>query len=251
LANKIAQKLKSFEDEEINNFVLVSDSITKFTQKKYVSLLSNQKLERTEYNGKVLFKASIKLPKAFTINQSKHYKTTIIKNAKQSNMPASLIYAVIHSESYFNPMAKSSAPAFGLMQIVPKSEGVDSYYALYGNKKLLSASYLYNSSNNILIGSTYLNILFYKYLKNIKDEQSRLYCTIAAYHTSSGNVASVFIDTPNINQAIQAINSMNSAQVYKELLRKLPYKETKNYLFLVNKRMASYKKILTTVHREY
>ena len=63
-------------------------------------------------------------------------------------------------------MARSHIPAYGLMQIVPKTAGIDAYQYLYNKKRLLSSSYLYNSENNIEIGSAYLHILYYKYLKS-------------------------------------------------------------------------------------
>jgi membrane-bound lytic murein transglycosylase C len=146
----------------------------------------------------------------------------------------------MHSESSFNPMARSHIPAFGLMQIVPRSAGVDTYQFLYGEKKLLSADYLYNPQNNIKIGSTYLHILYYRYLRHIKDSQSRLYCAIAAYNTGAGNVAKSFIGNYNIAKASEKINAMSSQEVYTHLLRNLPYNETRKYLQKVNDRRAVY-----------
>ena len=153
----------------------------------------------------------------------------------------------MHSESSFSPMARSYIPAFGLMQMVPRSAGIDSYRYLYGEKKMLSSYYLYNSNNNIKIGSAYLHILYFKYLKKIKNPQSRLYCTIAAYNTGAGNVAKVFSGTTNINKASRGINKLSSDQVYKQLMRKLPYHETKKYLSKVSKRVSSYQKIIGTI----
>ena len=43
--------------------------------------------------------------------------------------------------------------AFGLMQIVPRSAGIDSYNYLYNKKRVLSSDYLYDPSKNITIGS--------------------------------------------------------------------------------------------------
>ena len=80
-------------------------------------------------------------------------------------------------------------PAYGLMQIVPESAGKDATQQLFGQPKLLAPSYLYNSDNNIQVGTTYLNILYYRYLRKIENPTSRLYCTIAAYNTGAGNVA--------------------------------------------------------------
>ena len=59
----------------------------------------------------------------------------------------------------------------------------DVYRYLYKKSRLLPPSYLYNPNNNIKLGTAYLRLIYSKYLKDIKDPTSRLYCTIAAYNT--------------------------------------------------------------------
>jgi len=152
----------------------------------------------------------------------------------------------MHSESSFNPMARSHIPAFGLMQIVPRSAGIDSYQYLYKKKRVLSSAYLYNASKNITIGSGYLHVLYYRYLKKIKNPQSRLYCAIAAYNTGAGNVAKTFIGNRNINKAATTINKLTPQQVYNKLISNLPYNETRKYLKKVNDRVSAYNKLLKT-----
>ena len=51
---------------------------------------------------------------------------------------------------------------------------------------------------------------------------------IAAYNTGSGNVLSVF--HKDRTQAVQVINSMTSAEVYRKLRTSLKYEEARNYL---------------------
>jgi membrane-bound lytic murein transglycosylase C len=83
--------------------------------------------------------------------------------AALNKIDQTLVFAIIESESAFNPMARSAVPAFGLMQIVPESAGRDVTKKLFGKERVLSPSYLYNSRQNIEAGTTYLNILFYRY----------------------------------------------------------------------------------------
>ena len=137
-------------------------------------------------------------------------------------------------------MARSWVPAYGLMQIVPRTAGIDSYYFLYKKRRLLSASYLYNTKNNIETGSAYFHILYYKYLSAIKDPTSRLYCSIAGYNTGAGNVARSFVGTNSVQKAAAVINTMSPQQVYDHLLRKLPYEETRHYLKKVHTRSQKY-----------
>jgi len=102
-------------------------------------------------------------------------------------------------------------------------------------------SYLYNPNNNVEIGSAYFHILYYSYLKDIKNPTSRLYCSIAAYNTGAGNVAKAFVGNYNISAAANVINRMSPDDVYRTLKRNLPYDETKRYLDKVLDKIEIYK----------
>ena len=161
----------------------------------------------------------------------------------QEQIRVELIMAVIQSESSFNPMARSGIPAFGLMQIVPKSAGLDVTKYKMGRARILSPSYLYNAKNNIEVGAAYLNILYYRYLKDITDPKSRLYCAIAAYNTGAGNVARTFTGSLNIKHATTKINRLTPNEVYQHLIENLPFNETRRYLKKVTSRMPLYEDI--------
>jgi membrane-bound lytic murein transglycosylase C len=126
------------------------------------------------------------------------------------------------------------------MQIVPKTAGKDATNYLYGKPKLLLPSYLYESENNIKIGTAYMYVLYYRYMKRIKNPTSRIYCTIAAYNTGSTNVARAFVKTKRMSDAAKIINSKTPKQVYQTLIKYLPYKETRNYVIKVTKTMDKY-----------
>ena len=52
-----------------------------------------------------------------------------------------VVFAVIHTESYYNPKARSGAPAYGLMQLVPTSGGRAAYRYVYKKDQVLPPSY--------------------------------------------------------------------------------------------------------------
>ena len=157
-------------------------------------------------------------------------------------VPSALIMAVIHSESSFDPKATSPIPAYGLMQIVPTSAGVDVNNLIRKINKPMSSSELYLPMINVETGAAYLNILDKRYLKSIINDKSRMHCMIAAYNTGAGNVAKAFnLDgTRNIYKASKVINQMEPDEVYQHLLLNLPYDETKHYLEKVSGRIALY-----------
>lgn len=183
----------------------------------------------------------IKLPSGSMSKKATVYVNTVKKFAAKRKLDPALVMAVMQTESAFNPMAKSYIPAYGLMQIVPRSAGLDASELVYGKQKILSPSYLYNGDNNIKMGAAYLYILNYRYLKSIKNDTSRLYCVIAAYNTGAGNVARAFTGRTNISKAAKKINNMTPDQVYNHLIRKLPHAETKHYVKNVTKRMKLYR----------
>jgi len=163
--------------------------------------------------------------------RAKQYAPLVHRYARRYQLNKSLVYAIIKTESNFNPYATSAAPAYGLMQLVPTSGGRDAYRFVKGRDQIPSRQYLFNARNNIELGTGYLNIIHTRYLKNIHNPLSREYCVIAAYNTGSGNVLRAFHS--NRERAVRMINRMPPAQVYQHLRKKLKYHEARRYLFKV------------------
>ena len=157
------------------------------------------------------------------------------------SLDRALLFAIIETESAFNPMARSPAPAYGLMQIVPRSAGQDASAVLFGRPRILSPSYLYDPDRNIEIGAIYLDILLNRYLAGIKNPRSRLYCAIAAYNTGAGNVFRAFTGRTKPKAAFREINALSPEDVYRHLIWELPYRETRQYLAKVVERIDDYR----------
>ncbi|MBH0003326.1 murein transglycosylase domain-containing protein [Pseudoalteromonas sp. SWYJZ12] len=187
---------------------------------------------------------SYQLPTNTLSNQAKRYLPDVQQQAKRYNLDPALLLAIIHTESSFNPLARSPIPAFGLMQIVPTSAGKDVSKFLQGKPLLLSPEYLFQADNNVEAGSTYVHILSNRYFKNVRNEQSRIYMSIAAYNTGPGNVAKTLSGSKSLNQASIAANSMSADKVYTLMVNNLPAQETRNYLQKVVKRTAYYQEQL-------
>ncbi|MCV5855917.1 transglycosylase SLT domain-containing protein, partial [Escherichia coli] len=65
--------------------------------------------------------------------RSYQYADIVRRASKKYDIPEDLIYAIIKTESSFNPYAVSWANAYGLMQVVPKTAGRD-VFKLVKNK---------------------------------------------------------------------------------------------------------------------
>ncbi|MBU0632233.1 DUF3393 domain-containing protein [bacterium] len=241
-------------NEPILSNVIFDTKPTKNSVAQYVNdnvKNSNIEVVQSKIEGSNVYSLKIEMPSDSMQKKSKQYYEDVKNYASKENLNVPLVFAIMQTESCFNPRAKSYIPAFGLMQIVPSSAGMDAYNYLYNERKLVSSSYLYNSTNNIKMGSAYLHILYFKYLKEIKNPTSRLYCTIAAYNTGAGNIAWAFNRNKNLSSkqkysmsyAADDINSISSDQVYNKLLKDLRFDEPKLYLKNVSKRMVAYSKV--------
>jgi membrane-bound lytic murein transglycosylase C len=163
--------------------------------------------------------------------RARKYKPLVERFSDRFTISKNLVYAIMKTESDFNPYAVSSAPAFGLMQIVPATAGRDVSKFLKKEDKLPSKTFLFKPENNIQYGTAYLHLLHYKYLNEIQNPVSREYCIIAAYNAGAGNVLRTF--DPDRNRAPQRINSLSPLEVYNTLRSKLSKDEARRYLVKV------------------
>ncbi|MFZ2300636.1 MAG: murein transglycosylase domain-containing protein [Gallionella sp.] len=167
----------------------------------------------------------------FSSKQAEKYRPLVEKFAKVYGVSPSLVFAIMRTESNFNPFAVSSAPAYGLMQLVPSSGGRDAYKRAKGSNEMPSKQYLFNAENNIELGAAYLSVLAFDELDEVADPASREYCVISAYNTGPGNVLRTFGgSSKHRDAALGEINSLSAPAVYSQLRERLPYAETRLYL---------------------
>jgi membrane-bound lytic murein transglycosylase C len=164
----------------------------------------------------------------FQNKQAEKYKPVVDKYASKYKVSPSLVYAVIRTESNFNPFAVSSAPAYGMMQLVPSSGGREAFRHAKGKDEMPSRDYLFDAENNIELGTAYLGVLFDKQLDLVQNPVSREYCVISAYNTGPSNVLRSF--SSDRVEAVNAINRLEPPGVYERLRSHLPYAETREYL---------------------
>ena len=180
------------------------------------------------------------IPDHLRVRASK-FQTEVETYSSQYKIDPALVLAIIHTESFFNPMAKSHANALGLMQIVPRTAGRDVYRILNGKDAVPSAEYLFKPDQNVLYGSTYVDLLMNRYMKGITNKTVHEYLVICAYNTGAGNVARAYTGNTNFNEAREKINSLNAEENYNFLLENLPWDETKSYLVKVSERRRQYR----------
>jgi soluble lytic murein transglycosylase len=106
-----------------------------------------------------------------------HYAEFVRVHAREHDLDPALMAAVIYQESKFDPKAKSSSGAIGLMQLTPQTaHGI----AVRTGGSAFHTDDLYDADINIRYGAWYLHNLFKKY------GSERL--VLAAYNAGQGNV---------------------------------------------------------------
>lgn len=247
-ADPINQKLmKGNNSQHLQNSALLSEIPMMYGSSEE----AEQKLataavvkEETTSKGEVTA-VNIPLPVNLPFKRAEKYLASAQQSASDWNIETALVMAITHTESHFNPLARSHIPAFGLMQIVPSSAGKDASKYMTGESRLLTSDELYNPNFNLDTGSAYLSMLQTRYLRGITNPQSRLYCAIAAYNTGTGNVAKAFIGRASMQSAYRTINQMPPESVYQVLKHHLPYKETRNYVVKVTRHLKKYRELLS------
>jgi membrane-bound lytic murein transglycosylase C len=197
-------------------------------------LIANQATTRTitqDKSSKTAHVATMTMVPNFSNKQAEKYRPQVSRFAEQYDVSPNLIFAIIRTESNFNPFAVSGAPAYGLMQLVPTSGGREAYRRARGSDATPSREYLFNADNNIELGTALLNVLHYKQFEDVDNTVSREYCVISAYNTGLRNVLRTF--SKDVVAAVNRINSLEPPAVYDKLRQDLPYQETRDYLVKV------------------
>jgi len=127
------------------------------------------------------------------------FGSIIYNEAKKNNISPELVAAVAHTESKFQPTARSNRGAVGLMQLVPKTG------------RWLGASNLNDPAQNIQAGAKYLRYLTDRFSG---DQQK----AIAAYNAGEGNVRRFngvppFKETRNYVQRVRSFQQDLGARV--------------------------------------
>lgn len=205
------------------------------------TMLNNARTETLHTSKGTVVMVVVPLAADALPQRARQYWPDAQKFAQKWQVDAALVMAIMQTESSFNPMAQSHIPAFGLMQIVPSSAGLDATKKAYGRARTLSGAELFHAPTNIELGCVYLHILDANYLKGVRHPLSRQYCVTAAYNTGAGNVARAFVGNNSVVNALPRINALSPYEVYQHLRQRLPYAETRNYLHKVTQALGQYR----------
>ena len=150
----------------------------------------------------------------------KPYFDDVQKNSQLRAVPMSFIYSIMRQESAFNPYARSSVDALGLLQLMPNL--AKKLSAGEANINYRSEFDLFDPTINIALGT--------KELKNLlAANQGRFIPSISGYNASSAAYKG-WVQVRNRDNVI-------------EFIEEIPYEETRTYIKLILRNMLFYERI--------
>lgn len=181
--------------------------------------------------ARMLVSAEVEMVPGHLRLRAQRYAPYVNACAKKFKLDPALVFAVIHTESWFNPMAKSKVGALGLMQLMPGETAHEAYKYLFKGKGTPSREYVYDPENNILLGTAYLHMLHRSYGR-YKSPENRRILSIAAYNCGPGTVRRRILARHDVDRL--------SDKELMRVIRKLTPAETQEYVPAVQKRIALY-----------
>ncbi|MCX5797086.1 MAG: murein transglycosylase domain-containing protein [Elusimicrobia bacterium] len=240
----LAQKPEAKEPEVLKDQLQGADGkpVTEKNADRFVKevLAPQMKVEEkpvVAQDGKPRLKVTVTVPMVpdHLKIRAKRYESQIAAAAKLNDLDPALVYAIVHTESEFNPMAKSQAPAFGLMQLMIPYGAKEAYKYVYKQDKVLTPEYLFDPDNNIKLGTAYMHLIMSRHYGKVKDPENRLNLSIAAYNCGSGAVNRTVL-------AGRSADSMSPTELLGQIKSKAP-KETQAYVPRVRQRMELYRSL--------
>jgi soluble lytic murein transglycosylase-like protein/TolA-binding protein len=146
------------------------------------------------------------------------YAEEIDEYAGKQKLDPSLVRAIILQESYYNPKARSSVGATGLMQLMPPT-------AKEHAKKMgiaFAVSRLENPEVNVRLGTFHLRMLLDMFRGNS-------YLAVASYNAGQGNVLKWRRAAPG--------------KPMDEFIESIPFQETRNYVKRVTMLKSAYERL--------
>lgn len=206
---------------------------------RFADYLVDNKVQQVKRNGQMVHRVEIPLIENHNQVRGHQYEHLVRTASQRYGIDEVLIYAIMETESNFNPYATSHIPAYGLMQVVPSTAGKDVFKLIKKRNDQPTRDYLFNTTNNIDAGTAYLSILRDNYLNKITHPLSREYAMISGYNGGAGNVLRTFHQDRAL--AVNAINQLTPKQVYDRLHLKHPRSEARGYIKKVTEAQQRYR----------
>jgi membrane-bound lytic murein transglycosylase C len=182
---------------------------------------------------RVMYRLTFKLVPDYIKKRAAKFRPIVDSWAKKYNLDPSFVLAIMRQESSFNPRARSAVGAIGLMQIMPRFAGKEVMTAVSGKPLLPTTKYLYDTEKNIMVGSTYIQLLRDQYFSDIKDKKKRDYLITCSYNWGPHRIKSAI--------AKGRLSTRTPASDLFTRLQQIAPAETSDYLRKVTKYASEFR----------
>ena len=163
-----------------------------------------------------------------------YYPTPVWKPRGGFNLNKELIFAFMHQESMFNPSAKSSRGAVGLMQVLPSTA---KFITSSKDVKKNNSDILKNPEINLEVGQEYL-----EYLLDLEIVSKNLIYLAAAYNGGPGNLKKWKEETNYLDDPLffmESIPSRETRWFIEKILTKYWIYQNKNQKEMTSLKMLA------------
>ena len=213
---------------------VTEQNLNQYIEKEVIPSIETDQSAYVAKDGvnRLKMKAKLKLISKHVDVRARHYFPMVKEKAKQYGLSISLIMAMIHAESHFNPYARSRGGALGMMQLIPRFGGREAYQHVFGEDKIPSKKDLFDAENNITLGTAYYYLLKSRHFVDEDRDLKKRYMAISAYNLGPTRVKRI------VQQ--HAAPDMTDGDFFSMLTRNVP-RETRNYLKKVIRLIEKYK----------
>lgn len=204
-------------------------SIPYFTTNNYEIFPLGLELAKSAERYLPLFASFARLPNSDKIDAIARFgdyifprvhEEEVSKMSEKTEIPSSLIYAIMKQESAFNPKSRSGADALGLMQVIPAlAKSLSKKYNIDG---YTSPQDLYNPIVNIQLGTFELK-------DQVQKQNGQLTYVAAAYNAGPNALA-------------KWVKEKRTEDIF-EFIENIPYDETRSYVKIIARNKLFYERI--------
>ena len=134
----VGKVIEAAQPEKLSPEPLLPVAATKEEKaKEEKELLAKSKVTKsTDSRGNKVVTVEAPFPKSWLSRKEQRFIDPVNDNANKFKLHPAFILSIIRTESAFDPTAVSHIPAFGLMQVVPTSAGLDATNYLFGEQQM-------------------------------------------------------------------------------------------------------------------
>jgi membrane-bound lytic murein transglycosylase C len=180
-----------------------------------------------------------------TIPEKAHRWAPVVAGVtRKSLVDPALVLAVMHTESSFDPLARSGAGACGLMQLIPETGARAAFAYLTGRQCSVAEASLFRPDLNIVLGVAYLEWLWTRRFSGIVQEVPRAYVCVAAYNAGPSRISRWLSDADMAEGQVRAAKYSVTQSLVQMLTTDLPWPETRYFVKCVAARWPRYRRWL-------